>query len=673
MNLRKVFLAMASVLFTSLSVGATAAELVDLNVLSSTNGVLDVLMVARPVTVGVFAPFAPTAWVFDVCYRPASGDRCPAQPANSLYRGTRLALQPGDTMKVHFINRLPPVLDSLQAQSSPGEGFLSLNPTNFHCHGLYVPPRAATAADPTWGDNIFVWTFNSANGAPDASLAAHASIQLDTTDYRIDVPKEHPVGVYWFHPHVHGISMNQIERGMSGMITIGNPRDVACLDSACARPATVPVRHLQLRDMQIMASGDVNDQVEPAFCMTPSGSTNSGTGYCAGSSGSGTDYTGGRWYFTLNGQVNPTLTVGSPAGEIWQMLNASPTATYDIDLADRVDGHEYVFQIISIDGVSLAQGGANSAAFLNRATLAPCPAALGQTTVAPVCATRLHMMPSARVEIWVTYRDGQQVPAVPAPARAAVLRTVGYTTGPAGDTWPAINLAQVNFVPGSSSIAPPVALTVRSETQGLYTAANPFPDLAGYNASVAKDPTCLPLAKGHHRRVYYGYPIDNPAGFGLGFEEIDQHGVPVPYTFQDIVGYDPTHNPSICLPLGPGNTVTHELWEIVNITPEDHNFHIHQLKFSRVTPDVVSGTTIPATLGGDTVLMDNIPLAPAVGTPINPNGCNTVADWKAGKCLASPVFVDIPFSIAGDYVYHCHILEHEDGGMMAKIRVRSAN
>jgi FtsP/CotA-like multicopper oxidase with cupredoxin domain len=36
----------------------------------------------------------------------------------------------------------------------------------------------------------------------------------------------------------------------------------------------------------------------------------------------------------------------------------------------------------------------------------------------------------------------------------------------------------------------------------------------------------------------------------------------------------------------------------------------------------------------------------------------------------SPSTVEIPFTIAGDFVYHCHILEHEDGGMMARIRVR---
>jgi FtsP/CotA-like multicopper oxidase with cupredoxin domain len=27
----------------------------------------------------------------------------------------------------------------------------------------------------------------------------------------------------------------------------------------------------------------------------------------------------------------------------------------------------------------------------------------------------------------------------------------------------------------------------------------------------------------------------------------------------------------------------------------------------------------------------------------------------------------------GDFVYHCHILDHEDGGMMAVIRVNRKN
>ncbi|HEY4819775.1 MAG TPA: multicopper oxidase domain-containing protein [Xanthobacteraceae bacterium] len=34
---------------------------------------------------------------------------------------------------------------------------------------------------------------------------------------------------------------------------------------------------------------------------------------------------------------------------------------------------------------------------------------------------------------------------------------------------------------------------------------------------------------------------------------------------------------------------------------------------------------------------------------------------------------DIPFSQLGEFVYHCHILEHEDGGMMARIVVVPAS
>jgi FtsP/CotA-like multicopper oxidase with cupredoxin domain len=33
------------------------------------------------------------------------------------------------------------------------------------------------------------------------------------------------------------------------------------------------------------------------------------------------------------------------------------------------------------------------------------------------------------------------------------------------------------------------------------------------------------------------------------------------------------------------------------------------------------------------------------------------------------VVVRIPFNVLGDFVYHCHILGHEDSGMMAKISV----
>jgi FtsP/CotA-like multicopper oxidase with cupredoxin domain len=38
----------------------------------------------------------------------------------------------------------------------------------------------------------------------------------------------------------------------------------------------------------------------------------------------------------------------------------------------------------------------------------------------------------------------------------------------------------------------------------------------------------------------------------------------------------------------------------------------------------------------------------------------------------TPLQVEIPFSQLGSFVFHCHILDHEDGGMMAKIQVVAA-
>jgi L-ascorbate oxidase len=76
------------------------------------------------------------------------------------------------------------------------------------------------------------------------------------------------------------------------------------------------------------------------------------------------------------------------------------------------------------------------------------------------------------------------------------------------------------------------------------------------------------------------------------------------------------------------------------------------------------------------VLQDNMPLGIATPDAMianqaadNQNGACTVAQWRAGHCRSTPLVLDIPFAELGDFVYHCHILEHEDGGMMARIQV----
>jgi FtsP/CotA-like multicopper oxidase with cupredoxin domain len=76
------------------------------------------------------------------------------------------------------------------------------------------------------------------------------------------------------------------------------------------------------------------------------------------------------------------------------------------------------------------------------------------------------------------------------------------------------------------------------------------------------------------------------------------------------------------------------------------------------------------------VVQDNFPLGVSVPDAsisnqvfTNQNGVCTIPQWRSRHCASTPLVFDIPFTQLGEFVYHCHILEHEDGGMMARIQV----
>src|SRR5712672_2944693 len=250
--------------------GSAAADpLLDPPVFASHNGVLDIMMVAipQPIPTIAFTPphshsiIHPTAWVYQICPRPASGLSCPSGSSTvSPYGGTRLALQPGDTLKIRFVNRLPKINPNKLAHvTDPGEANLFLNPTNLHTHGVLTPARAATRSDPTFGDFVFVSIFNSANGIPvPQTTHQHGPIVMDTVDYKIPIPANHPSGLFWFHPHVHGIALNQVVEGMSGLITIGHVSDNVHGDVAATTWPDSNVRHLMLKEIQVLAGGTIS-------------------------------------------------------------------------------------------------------------------------------------------------------------------------------------------------------------------------------------------------------------------------------------------------------------------------------------------------------------------------------------------------------------------------------
>jgi FtsP/CotA-like multicopper oxidase with cupredoxin domain len=692
--------------------GGTAAAdtLIDPPVFKSQNGVLDIMMIAlpQPIQSISFTPpksstvIHPTGWVYQICPRPPSGLSCPSDSRTvSPYGGVRLALQPGDTLKIRYVNRLPK-LDPLKLRhvTDPGEANLFLNPSNLHTHGLLTPARAATVSDPTFGDFVFVTIFNSANGIPvPQTTHQHGPIVMDTIDYNIPIPANHPSGLFWFHPHVHGIALNQLVEGASGIITIGNVGDNVHGDAVITPWPEANVRHLMLKEIQVLAggtigfdsgpqpvaNGEVLNQQDPDFCAQFPATGEVRQGSCPGNDNTadeGNNYTGGKWYMTVNGQQFPTVPITAPDGEVWRVATGAGSLSWDLQLVDDANHNPMTVQLIAIDGVAVhlpqdTTTGAMVQMAGGRFKVVPCPDVNVIGSTVPVCVNEIVMMPSSRTEFWVTYRNatGRIVP--PPSGASATLTMVGLTMG-SGDSWPAVDLAKVQFnQPGGrqyTSTQVVVGGTTDAagvrQSNGIFSAQVPGASAALATATAAAT-ACVPLPKGHHRRIFFGFSdVATNNTFALGYEEVDQNGKVVPGTQKpgpnQLEQFDPSHT-TVCLPLGPGQTPVQETWELVQLSTENHNFHIHQTRFS------MTGSN-----GG--VLQDNFPLgvaAPdktiAAQVSDNQNGVCTISQWRSGHCVSPPKIFDIPFAELGEFVYHCHILEHEDGGMMARVQVVAAH
>jgi FtsP/CotA-like multicopper oxidase with cupredoxin domain len=94
-----------------------------------------------------------------------------------------------------------------------------------------------------------------------------------------------------------------------------------------------------------------------------------------------------------------------------------------------------------------------------------------------------------------------------------------------------------------------------------------------------------------------------------------------------------------------------EDWIIENRSNELHDFHIHQLHFELVAWD---GRPVNEPFLRDTV-----------NVPYYKNRMLTYPSVRLRMDFRDP-------NIVGTFAYHCHLLEHEDGGMMGRIEVKPA-
>jgi spore coat protein A, manganese oxidase len=150
-----------------------------------------------------------------------------------------------------------------------------------------------------------------------------------------------------------------------------------------------------------------------------------------------------------------------------------------------------------------------------------------------------------------------------------------------------------------------------------------------------------PLALLEHMSMYW----DGPAEALLG--RIGADGVPMHDMWMDPV----TENPAV------GAT---EVWEFYNFTADAHPMHIHEVVFEVVNREglVLDGDT------GEPVVPVQLSGAVRPGE-VWENGLKETVLCYPGEVTR----VRVHFTNAGQFVWHCHIVEHEDNEMMRPYRI----
>jgi len=214
---------------SALPAGAPLATLVKLANTSKAPGVFQATLTAAPVTLPLIAAGPTELWAY-----------------NASLPGPLIEVFEGDTVEILFINRLP-------------------QPSTIHWHGLPVPSEQ--------------------DGNPQDAVAPGAQ-----RIYKFTLPKG-CAGTYWYHPHPHGFTAEQVYRGLAGTFIVRAKDD--------------PLRHLPERllvcsDLKLSADGriapsDANDEMD-----------------------------GREGQFALvNGQRQPLLAFDAAGRERWRIWNAN--------------------------------------------------------------------------------------------------------------------------------------------------------------------------------------------------------------------------------------------------------------------------------------------------------------------------------------------------------------
>ena len=456
-----------------------------------------------------------------------------------------LYIHPGDRLTLNVKNNLPTPApaDAMQMSTNAslvcGAATMDASSVNVHFHGTNLSPTCHS-------DEVIRTLINSGQ----------------TFTYNVAFPADEPPGLYWYHPHIHGIAEAAVQGGASGAIVVEG------IENLQPAVAGLPERILLIRDQNV--AGD------PA----PGGAVPS-------------------WDVTVNYVpiAYPALTpaiIHMQRGqrEFWRVGNVS--ADTILDLQVLYDGMPQTLSLVSLDGVPVgSQDGTHPGGLI------------------PI--TDLLLPPAGRMEFILTGPSSA--------VRSAQFATQAINTGPDGDNDTARTLATIV---GGATGDGTGSVPGMSGPQGQPL----FPDLA-----------TVPVNR--QRQLYFS-------------ENADQTQFYITVDGQTPTVFSPDNPPAVVTTQG-----SVEDWIVENRALEDHEFHIHQLHFLVLSQDnfQINGSQPVAAIQNQ--FLDTVQIPYWDGNPAHP-------------FPRVRLRMDFRGRISGDFVYHCHILGHEDLGMMAVIRVLPA-
>ncbi|MDB5069194.1 MAG: multicopper oxidase [Candidatus Eremiobacteraeota bacterium] len=303
----------------------------------------------RVVTAQINNPSDPNKPVDDLTLRSYNG--CLTSPM--------IEALPGDSLHIALHNELSK--DDPTCNGDPRGQYLQLPPgvgcfntTNLHMHGLHVSPAGIS-------DNVLL-----------------SVTPGYTQPYKVDIPKDHPAGTFWYHAHMHGSTAVHVASAVAGPLIIHGVRSYpsrnADIDTVLHDVAGVPFKDTAFLLQQIAYGCFVTVNAAQPFdaLLTTAGqyTTNQATGANNTTPGPAASApwtcdpaqaspqpspstvtkgvvenfnsqlfsptiwdTNGR-FTSINGIVQPTIVV--PAGEIqrWRFLHAGVHDTINLQIVE---------------------------------------------------------------------------------------------------------------------------------------------------------------------------------------------------------------------------------------------------------------------------------------------------------------------------------------------------